>query len=456
MKKIIAIILALSCCAPLFGCGGKPSTLNGIPLDKYAIVYSDTDTGYAYRAAQYIRDQIKARKGIELPLQEDSQVTAEYEIVVGDTQREISTLLDVETGKNAFALQASGKQIGIEGDYFLIAAAAHYFVESYISQSSFDAQVPQSATICQPITAPAKNYIFLIGDGMGINHTKLYEAPPAALPEGYSDGEDLFYGYLLSAEGLSRTNSLDGITDSAAGGTALTSGYKTHNGSIGLNGSEQPVMSLTELANALGKATAVMSTETKTGATPASFSAHVNSRNEKTDILKSQMVIEEAGTILNCGFDVYEPALLERRIDKEILETLSQLEADPDGFFLMYEEAHTDKHSHSNDMEKTFLALARFNRAIGLFMEYAYYHPDTFLLITADHETGKLLPDENGKLAFHHDDHTDTDVAIFAHGYGSELFQGVTIENVQIPKTIAMMWGNDDFGDPAMPPALQP
>ena len=454
MKKIIAFLLAFLTLTMLFGCGGKPSTLNGVPLDRYAIVYSDTDTDYAYRAAGYIRDQIKLRKGIELPLQEDSQVTAEYEIVVGDTDREISTILDADTGSNTFAIQAAGKQIGLEGDYFFIAAAAYYFVQSYIPASAFDAQVPTTATVLSPITEPAKNCIFLIGDGMGVNHTKLYEEPPAALPEGYSDGESVFYGYLLGVEGRSRTNSLDGVTDSAAGGTALSSGYKTHNGSVGLNSSEQPVKTLTELANELGKATAVMSTEAKTGATPASFSAHATSREEKTDILKSQTVIEEAGTLINCSFDVYEPKLLERRLDKEIWETLDQLEKDGDGFFLMYEEAHIDKHSHKNDMEKTFLALARFNRAIGLFMEHTFYHPDTFLLITADHETGRLQPDENGKLAFHHDDHTDADVPVFAYGSGSEFFQGVTAENVQIPKTIAKFWGVEEFGDPSTEPPL--
>ena len=29
----------------------------------------------------------------------------------------------------------------------------------------------------------------------------------------------------------------------------------------------------------------------------------------------------------------------------------------------------------------------------------------------------------------------------FAYGVGAEVFDGVTIENIQIPKTIAAMWG---------------
>ena len=43
---------------------------------------------------------------------------------------------------------------------------------------------------------------------------------------------------------------------------------------------------------------------------------------------------------------------------------------------------------------------------------------------------------------------------MFAHGQNSQLFEGNTVENVQIPKTIAKFWGIEDFGDPEGPPAL--
>ena len=70
------------------------------------------------------------------------------------------------------------------------------------------------------------------------------------------------------------------------------------------------------------------------------------------------------------------------------------------------------------------------------------------MLITADHETGMLLTDENGKFAFNRDSHSDVDVPVFAFGQGSEVFHNTTVENVQIPKTIAKLWGVADFGDP--------
>jgi alkaline phosphatase len=92
-------------------------------------------------------------------------------------------------------------------------------------------------------------------------------------------------------------------------------------------------------------------------------------------------------------------------------------------------------------------AIVRFNQAIALFMEFAFYNPDTLVLITADHETGDLYPEEDGTLAYHYEDHTSADVYIFAYGYGAEIFNGVNIENIQIAHTFAAMMGDENFGD---------
>ena len=113
----------------------------------------------------------------------------------------------------------------------------------------------------------------------------------------------------------------------------------------------------------------------------------------------------------------------------------------------MYEEAYIDKHCHGNNITKTFQAVVRFNQAIAMFMEFAFYNPETLVLITADHETGRLLPNEEGELAYNHDDHTEADVLVFAYGQGAELFDGVTIENIQIAHTIAALMGDENFGD---------
>ena len=459
-KKFISLLLAGVLTLGLFGCGNgtvEGHAINGVSLSKYAIVYSEEDTDYALRAAEYIQEQIKARTGLELPLQEDSQVTASHEIVVGDTQRDISAKLDVDTGKNSFAIMAGKKQVALEGDYFLIAAAAYYFVETYITEGDFNAQIPKEATVCQPITEAPNNFVVLIGDGMGFNHTKLFENPPVDLKksDGFSDKEDIFYGYLFPAQGSAHTVSLSGTTDSAAAGTALATGYKTYNRYIGMDSDGNPVKNLTELANELGKATAVLSTDSRSGATPSTFSAHAADRGDSNVIMESQGEIEKAGTIISCDYNVFETRKVEKQIEGTVLETLAQLEQDEDGFFMMYEEAHIDKYSSANNLNQTFMTVARFNQVIGIVMEHAFYNPDTFVLITADHETGDLKPAADGRMQFNIEGHTKEDVPVFAYGQGSELFDGIAVENVQIPKTIAKMWGVADFGDPATQPALQ-
>ena len=120
----------------------------------------------------------------------------------------------------------------------------------------------------------------------------------------------------------------------------------------------------------------------------------------------------------------------------------------------MYEEAYIDKHCHSQDAENTLLALIRFNSAISRFMEYAYYNPETVVIITADHETGGLLPNGSGGYTYNRDGHSSHYVPVFSFGYGAYVFNDTIIENVQIPKTLASFMGAQSFGDLNSYPSL--
>ncbi len=162
MKKhyrIIALTLVLALTLALLpGCGAPEGpAINNVSLEKFAIVYSDEDLDYSLRAAEYIQAQIKERTGLELPLQEDSAVTAEYEIVVGETEREVSSKLNAETTGAQFAFMTAGKQVAMEGEAFLIAAAAYYFVNTYITGTEFNAKIPKKPLICEPIVEEADN-----------------------------------------------------------------------------------------------------------------------------------------------------------------------------------------------------------------------------------------------------------------------------------------------------------
>ena len=431
--------------------------LNGVSIDDYTIIYSADDVDYSMRAAEYIQDEVEARTGFELDVRIDTDGPFDHEIVVGETSRSISKELDPETQALQFAIFANDSHIAMEGDYFVIAAAAYFFIETYVADEDTDVQIPKEVSVHDPIVKEAKNFILLIGDGMGVNQTRLFEAYDVATEgdKAYSDGEDFFYGYMLPYYGLSVTTSLSGVTDSAAGGTALATGYKTYNSRVGRDKEGNDIQSLTELAGSKGMATAVITTDSADGATPASFSAHADNRNDSDVIKESQNALKlKYDTIINSGSTKYSQfgiISLESRITK----TLNRLSADEDGFFLMYEEAHIDKHSHSSEMEGAFDAVVRFNQAIGRFMEYAFYNPDTFVLITADHETGGLVIDENGEFSYTSAqnsngsrNHTGAAVPVFAYGMGAELFNDTTVENVEIPKQIAKLMGEDGFGGP--------
>ena len=433
--------------------------LCGDALSSYVIVYAEGASDYTVRAAEYIAKEIEARTGIVLsvtPISNESAPNA-HEIVVGETTRQISQTLNAETEGLEFALLADEDHLAIEGDYFIIAAAAYYFVETYIPEAIFDIDVPQTVSVCEPIVKEAENFILLIGDGMGFQQTKLFDAYKNETIADYSDGEEFFYGYLLPYLGEVRTDSLSGTTDSAAAATALASGYKTKNGSIGRNGNNKDVPLITELAAQIGMATAVMSTEKQTGATPSAFSAHAYHRSNTTNIQKAQdALVEKYGTIIDCGYDVYTDEKI-ANLRAAITRTLAELSQEEDGFFMMYEEAYIDKHCSDLDVEDAYKAMVRFNQAIALFMEYAFYNPETMVIITADHETGGLYLDENGDFQFVSEDHTSANVPLFAYGAHADVFDGKTIENVQIPKTIAAMFGVEIEGtDPENYPSLMP
>ena len=453
MKNKIAlfliIIIVFSSLAVLSSCSKKhmkQPTINGVKLAKYVIVYDEQGVDYNKRAAEYIKNTANARYGVDLKIIDDNFDKNANEIVVGETSRAISNFLNEETKGVEFSILANGGSIALEGDYFVIAAAAYYFMENFALTDAQVSTVPEKAEVHQPIVKEAKNFIMLIGDGMGLYQSKIFEYMDKK--SGFSDGEDFFFGYMFPYIGESRTNSLSGVTDSAAGGTALACGIKTYNKYLGIDENKNPVKSLTELASELGMSAGVMSTETETGATPSSFVVHIDNRDQTADILRAYSeASEKFGTIIDCGYDYTTPSRLPV-IDGHIENTLASLSANEKGFFLMYEEAYIDKKCHGKNLNDTFNMVARFNQAIGRFMEFAFYNPDTFVLITADHETGDLRPDEDGVLRFHLDnEHSDANVPIFAYGHGAELFDGVNIENIQIAHTIAALMGDENFGD---------
>ena len=101
-----------------------PAFVNGVSIAEYTIVYDADGLDYNKRAAEYIKNEILARCGADLQMVDDSASPSAHEIVVGETSREISSLLNEECEGLELSMLAQNGNIAIEGYYFIIAAAA--------------------------------------------------------------------------------------------------------------------------------------------------------------------------------------------------------------------------------------------------------------------------------------------------------------------------------------------
>lgn len=141
----------------------------------------------------------------------------------------------------------------------------------------------------QPITGTAKNIILFIGDGMSIptiTASRIYEGQKRGV-----DGEsNNLITDTFPFAALSKTYSNDGqVSDSAPTATAMASGVKSNNGTLGVNqtvkegdcaaGIANPVKSIFEMAEEDGHSTGVVSTARITHATPAAMYAHTAFRD---------------------------------------------------------------------------------------------------------------------------------------------------------------------------------
>ncbi len=327
----------------------------------------------------------------------------------------------------------------------------------------------------------AQNVILLIGDGMGLAQlsTAFYfqEEPPSFVRFPYV--------------GLHQTSPTDAkITDSAAGATAFSTGHKSYNAAIGVDGDSISRETILELAGGAGKRTGLISTSSITHATPASFFAHVEDRDFAEEIA-SQMPgspvdffaggglkffayrsdsanyldsLEKEGFVVDtsrlnrpASFDPEKkygyllapdgmPKMQEGRGDflpqatEMALEYLSQ---EKDGFFLMVEGSQIDWGGHDNDAEYIIEEVNDFDKAIHAALDFAEKDGNTLVIVTADHETGgfslsaaeiRMQRDYRYlKPSFSTGGHSASLIPVFAYGPGAEHFAGV-YQNTDIYK----------------------
>lgn len=291
-------------------------------------------------------------------------------------------------------------------------------------------------------TAPQiKNIIYMIPDGGGMapfflaDYVKqaggLNDKFPNATP--VETGEMYIKQYLVGAE--TTHSASDAVTDSAAAGTALSSGYKTTNGYIGITPDKKPRASILDLCQDMGKNTGLVATYEWTNATPAAFSAHYESRYSIGTL---------AEQIVNQGIDVvlcrtitdylYQPWFADKYLNDRGYEVLyernelntvepgdrvwSKIEAsyyditkskdaphlseltatalkaldddNENGFFLMVEGSAVDGGGHDSNALNMVSEWLAFDEACRVAIEFAKKRTDTIVVILPDHDTGGI------------------------------------------------------------------
>lgn len=128
-----------------------------------------------------------------------------------------------------------------------------------------------------------KNVILLIGDGMGFSYTTGLRYFNHSTQKGLMK-PTIFDRYFVGTQSTYSLDTQCNITDSAAAGTALSTGYKTYNGALGLNIDKQTVPTVLEYAKYRGKSTGLVGTSQINHATLAAFAAHMESREQYEQI----------------------------------------------------------------------------------------------------------------------------------------------------------------------------
>lgn len=308
-----------------------------------------------------------------------------------------------------------------------------------------------SGTVC--CAQQAKYVFYFIGDGMGVNQVQGTELYRGELDGKIGITPILFtqFPYATTATTFSATN---GVTDSAAAGTALATGDKTKNGAIGVEKDlTTSVNSVAVWAKQSGYKVGITTSVSVDHATPAAFYAHNPSRSNYYEIGKD---LYKAGFDFYAGSDFLDPTNKKdksgqsenlydlagkngytiargykdyqkkaKKAEKMILFqteqasqedrtaipyaldrqkgdlTLSEItrsainfltKDNQKGFFLMVEGGKIDWACHSNDAATAFHEVVDMDDAVKVAYEFYSQHPDeTLIVITADHETGGLV-----------------------------------------------------------------
>jgi alkaline phosphatase len=300
----------------------------------------------------------------------------------------------------------------------------------------------------------AKYIFYFIGDGMGVNQVNGTQAWRAE-QQGRIGIEPLQFTQFPYCAFVTTYSATNGVTDSAAAGTALATGHKTKNGTLGLlKDLATPVATVAECAKKAGMRVGVTTTVSVDHATPGAFYAHQTYRGKYHQIGHDLI---RAGFDLYAGSDFLEPRCKEDSLHPTDLYTLCRqagytfahgfreatsakaraarrliiLQSDSrnrddnhslpyaidqndsdlclaqivkasieflgrgaqqKGFFLMAEGGKIDFACHDNDAATAFHEVVDMDNAVREAYQFYRSHPkETLIVVTADHETGGIV-----------------------------------------------------------------
>lgn len=294
---------------------------------------------------------------------------------------------------------------------------------------------------CAQAREVPKYIFYFIGDGMGMGHVLAAQTYSRMI---LGENDPLLMMQFPHSGVVTTHSSSSPVTDSAAAGTALATGYKTKNSMLGMDPDSVSVTSVAEQLFEMGYGVGLVTSVPPDDATPGAFYAHVPNRNmyyditvqaaksgyqflggshlrgtkdndgnpnDLLDILRQYNVdyvegsdaarASESERILMVnpsGIDLYHigytvdsiPGALNLPEMTDVC--LSHLEKwCPDKFFMMVEGGNIDYAGHSNDGGAAIKETLNFNRALKVAYDFYNEHPDeTLIIVTADHDTGGL------------------------------------------------------------------
>jgi len=242
------------------------------------------------------------------------------------------------------------------------------------------------------------------------------------------------------------------LPDSAAAGSAWGSGERIFNGRINVDVQGRALTPLNTLAKRAGKKMGLVTTARITHATPASFAANQESRNDEDEIAPQYLErdvdvllggghrhfapdhredgqdlyaryaaagyaiardratlaqLPASGKLLGVFSDSHIPYAIDRTNDTSLgartpglkamtQAALARLADAPKGFILQIESGRVDHAGHANDPGAILAEMLEFDALIAEVRAFAAKSPETLVIVTTDHGTGGFMVNGEG------------------------------------------------------------